>query len=250
MALPAGINATWLKTNYGGGLQFVDRAGVPLPTSMFDTQLCAAQEWVEIELAIVIGPRNVENDRYDVVPMSRPYFQQKVRYRPVRQATGARFRWGNNPQAQELPVQWLMVRQNRLIEIVNDLKTPIIPNNGILFGYSWPFFYWSQRAPGFLELDYTAGFDGVELPLPAGIANAIGLKAIMLCLVALSNSLFPPGTTNISRSQDGLSQSRGTTASSNSVLLGNMINEYQRQLDIQMATLRAQYGGSVKFKPV
>lgn len=242
MALPAGINATWLKTNYGGGLQFVDKAGVPLPTSMFDMQLCAAQEWVEIELGIVIGPRDVVNDRYDVIKLSPPYFQTPVRYRPVREATGARFRWGNNPQSQPIPVEWLMVRQKRLIEIVCDLRTPIQPVS-VLYAYNWPWpwIYNNQRAPGVLELDYTAGFDGVQLPVPPGIANAIGLKAIMLALVALSNSLFPPGTTNISRSQDGLSQSRGTTNSANKVLLGAMIDEYQRQLDMQMLTLRAEW---------
>jgi len=248
VTLPAGINANWLKQRFGAGLSFVDRNGIPFPDSVFDFQLCAAADWIEMELGVVIGPRSVVGERYNVTNITPPWFNTRpAKNRPVREVTGIRFRWGNNPQAQEIPYQWGMVRQNRLIEIVPDYYTPFVPNPNVVWLNTYALPWSNNMIPGFLEIDYEAGFDGVTLPVPPSLLNALGLKAIVLALVALGNQLFPPGTTNLSRSQDGLSQSRGTTQSANSVLFGAQIKLYQDLLAEQMVTLRGQFGGSVKF---
>ncbi len=247
MSLPAGIDANWLKTNYGGGVSFAYRDGTPIPASVFNTQLCAAADWIQMELGVRIGPVSVEAERYNVTILSSPWYQTRVKTRPIRSVTGARFRWGNNPYAQEIPTPWCMVRQNRLVEVVPDFYTPFVPSPNVVWLNTYALPQSNNMIPGFFELDYEAGFDGIELPVPPTLLNALGLKAIILALVFAGNQLFPPGTTNISRSQDGLSQSRGTTQSANSVLFGAQIKLYQDLLAEQMQTLRGQFGGSVKF---
>ncbi len=247
MTLPAGIDATWLKANYGLGINFVDRAGVPFPASFFNTQLCMAADWIEMELGVSIGPKTATADRYNVTNTSPAWYQTRVKKRPIRSVTAMNFRWGNSPNAQSIPLDWIMVRENRLVVIVPNAATPFTPNPGVVWLYGWALPMSNNMVPGVMEITYEYGFDGDELPVPPSLLNALGLKAIQLALVAAGYALFPPGTTNISRSQDGLSQSRGTTNSSNSVLLGAQIKLYQDMLDQQMVTLRAQYGGSVKL---
>ena len=250
MTLPAGIDANWLRANYGAGLSFVDRNGIPLPSTIFTTQLCMAADWIEMELGVRIGPVSVVGQRYNVTNTTPPWFQTRVTTRPIRSVTGARFRWGHNPYAQEIPVTWCLIRQNRLVEVIPDFYTPFVPSPNVVWLNTYALPQSNNMIPGFFELDYEAGFDGVELPVPPALLNALGLKAIILALVALGNQLFPPGTTNISRSQDGLSQSRGTTNSGQSVLFGAQIALYQSLLMEQMNTLRGQFGGSVKFMAI
>lgn len=238
MALPAGLDATWLKRRYLFGV--LQRwQGPPLPEDLFNNALCVAADLVARDIGIVIEPTPYTAERYDVDLTSAPYWQQKLRHRPVQAVTKWVFRWGTNESAYTVPVEWIYLRQEGFgqVEIIPSQVSP----QPQIFVWPWmPYatFTYANRWPAFVEVDYEAGFASID-NIPPILLDAIGLWAAIQALVEIGQAIAR-GYASQSIGRDGLSQGR-SFARGGSQLFADDIRTYTERFYKDMDILRGTY---------
>lgn len=238
--LPPGLNGNWLRKNYLFGIVLTDDAGRPYPEEMYTRQIAAAVRRLETKLGIAISPKVVVNDLYDVQLTSSPRFQFRLKTRPVRSITRWAFRsW--NGTLRDVDLSRVTIRSQIGGEVELDLRGPI---TGIWDGSRWlpgMVQYYKGSIQAAVAISYQAGFDGSTFELSADMADWIGMTAALLPLDTAGDLIAGAGIANKSVSQDGLSQSLGTTASATNAGYGARILSYAKRLPQTEEDLKAAY---------
>lgn len=238
MSLPAGLDSAWLKRRYLFGV--LQRwQGPPLPEDLFNGALCTAVDLVAKDIGIVIEPTPYTAERYDVDITSAPYWQIKLRHRPVQEVTSWIFRWGANQSAYTVPVEWIYLRQEGYGQ-VEIIPSQIAPSPQI---FVWPWmpystFSYSNRWPAFIQVDYQAGFASAD-DIPAIMLDAIGLWAAIQVLIEAGQAIAR-GYASQSIGRDGLSQGK-SFARGGSQIFADDIRSYEARFYKNMDVLRGQY---------
>lgn len=244
MTLPAGIDGNWLRGRYLATVPGLVRPnGTPLLSEQaYLDALEVGLEQVEADVSIVIGPVTITGERYDItVRASPPYYQTRLKSRPVRQVTGFRFRVGNTSPAQEVPLSWVLLRSSKGgdLDIVPDATNPL-PT--AIFTWFWPYMgNWgtTDRRPALVEVDYEAGFADAA-SIPGLVKDAIGLISSIRVLL-LAQIAMTQGFASKSVSQDGLSQSSGFIGGGN--IFDGVIAQYRQLYADRIRALTADYRG-------
>lgn len=239
MALPAGLDATWLKRRYLFGV-LQKWIGPPLPDDMLTGALCTAVDLVRRDLGIIIEPTPYEAERYDVDITSAPYWQMRLRHRPVQAVTSWIFRWGTNQSAYTIPEAWIYLRSSTYGQ-VEVIPSQVSPQPQI---FVWPWmpyatFTYANRWPAFVEIDYEAGFASID-DIPPLMLDAVGLWAAIQVMIEAGQAISR-GFSSQSIGRDGLSQGK-SFARGGSQIFGDDIRTYEQRYYKNMDVLRGDYG--------
>lgn len=245
-SLPAGVDSAWLKRRYLFAVQQYLRApgGGPFPEELYTGALCNAADMVALDLGIIVNPTPIawpdERSRYDMDLTSPPYWQVRVRARPIISVSEVLLRWGRNTQTFIFPIEWVHVRDWKAgqIDIIYDQTQPV-PQNLQWFWFPTYAYGMTTRLPAFYQITYEAGFASAE-DIPPLLLDAIGLWAAIQVLVEAGQALSR-GIASQSIGQDGLSQSR-SFARGGSQPFADDINTYRERYERNMVTLRGTYG--------
>lgn len=169
MALAEIVTQGWLEERYLYGINLTNDTGDPYPASLYRQALRSAIASIERELSVCLAaPKTVTGERHDHSSgRERSYFLTFVNHRPLRAVTRLSVQYGTY-EATALPPSWAVVRNDRMGEI------QIMPGPEGIQAAAFPLgvtgFGVAGYQPGFLSLDYTAGFE-VEGPGTATVAD-------------------------------------------------------------------------------
>lgn len=244
--LPPGLDGNWLRRNYLFGINLTNDQGRPYPEELYVNQIRAAVSLLETSLGIVIAPKTVTLDAYDVQLTHSPRFQLRLVHRPVRKITAWAFATTTGFRQLD-DLSQVRLRSKIAGEVEVRLHGPL---TGIWDGTRWasglgPFRHGAIQAG--IEVSYLAGFDGSEFAVDAAMKDWIGTTAATLPLDTAGDLIAGAGIASKSIGQDGLSQSLSTTASATNAGYGARILSYQKRLPAIEQSLRAKYRGVAGF---
>lgn len=248
--LPPPLEPNWLIENFLFGVSLTNDDDEDFPISMFENTLRSSVAGIGSALNQDLDGLKTYTERHDVTPTDRgSYFLKQLRHRPVRRILKTWIQYGAWPEV-ELPAEWVFIKNE------NSGRLEIIPGPGALTGaganipYMMGFLgsamereWKATRMPGWLKVQYEAGYDGDQYPIPYDILQAIGLRAAKPILITAGDLILGAGIANESFSMDGMSQSIGSTASAENNAYSAQIKENQKQYDEIMMDLRARMRG-------
>lgn len=213
-----------LKKRYLRGLEslFVDRDGTPWEDDWYWWWLSKGLERVEEAANVSVIPRKrVEFHDY-IVDDYKQFAYLELWYPPVHSVTKVQAIYpisGQTPGLSTLesqldddvifdfPLEW--------VRLYPGGKMHLVPTQGtlsqVMLGRGGAYLPLIYQTLGYLpqlwRVEYIGGFSNKGVPLI--VADAIYKAAAIECLTVLSDTLRPPGATNISTSIEGISRSYG-----------------------------------------
>ena len=212
------INPDMLINNYLTGLEdlFVDKEGIPWPNSWWWWRLSKGVERVEEGANITLMPRKrVEFHDYKQTDYIQ-FAYIELWHAPVLsvEKVSAVYPVTGPPISQtgiddrgviiDFPIEWVRLYPGGKLHIVPTAGTlsQVLLGKG---GSYLPLIYnHLSYLPQLWKIEYTAGFQNLYVPFI--IADAVFKAAAIEALTVLSDSIRPPGTTNMEVSFDGLSR--------------------------------------------
>ena len=242
----AGLDANWLKRAFLAGIDVTDDYGNEYPDELWEVTINAALEMMQIELGTSLCEVKSYDERYDVTfgDWGRAY-QTQLNHGYVRSITSVEFKVADVSTI-KIPLSWVYVRDvdQSIIEIIPGLQAPQFINfTGAYGGFYLNGRHFDARTPAYLRVQYTAGFEEPDYPMPALAKMAIGWIASGLPLDTAGDLIAGAGIASFSVSMDGLSQSIGTTSSATNSGYGARILSYMKQLDRYLPVLKRQFRG-------
>lgn len=253
MAAPllAPLSPEWLKANYLEGVSTTDDDNEDFAQSQLLTALRSAVAGVATKLNVCLAGVKTFTERHDVLPTDRgSYYIKQLRQRPVRTITRAWLQFGVW-DANEISTDRITIKNEKTGRL------EIVPGPGSIAGIGislplgvnamrQPWDWTTTRLPGYLKVEYTAGFtdeDG-DYPIPDDILHVIGLRAARPILITAGDLIIGAGIANESLSMDGISESIGSTSSATNNGYGARVKENKEEYDDCMSDLLAAYRGA------
>lgn len=224
------IDAAWLKERYLFGVPLTDDRGNTIPDTTLDYYLRRAVRELESHLEIHIERQEAVEERKDFrVDEWRQWSFLQLRRRPVRAVKSVDVMFGDT-RVFNVPAEWIRIAPpaNRYgqIQLFPTLGTfasvPALDQAYVLA----PILLSNRYAPQVFKVVYDTGMDELDEDL----TDAIGMIATVAVLTVLGESVFGAGVASVSIGMDGLSQSIGTTRSSENTTYGARIATYKREL--------------------
>lgn len=232
------------------GIPFEDPDGKPFPDDMFQFYLDSAIAWAEQSLNIAIQPRTIEETHDFIQSDYVNWGYVRLHKKPVIKVETMALYYGDRPML-EIPESWLKVDEIagaiQLFPTAGATGGIIIDRSGAMV---LPLMSGSQYVPQMWRVTYSAGMtepDDVQAPkrsdIHANLKEVIYKKAAIGVLGVYGELIIGSGIANQSISLDGVSQSIGTTQSAMYGGASARIQQLQEDIDTNMPTLRAFYGG-------
>ena len=243
--VPGVLSVQQLKDQYLTGLEMVYPDGTPFPDSFFGSAIKRALAEFERQTQLTVLPTVVTGELHDLWQVARPYAPQRLQSRrvPLQSVQALRLQLPYFCDSQPLPSRWLRITGNSgriTIFPIGAWLTPLIQQAGIWRrGMGW-----DDVVPNGWALDYVAGFPAGQVP--ADILDAVGKMASMEPLRIAGDLFAGAGYISQSLGIDGLSQSTGTTKTSQGGAYQGRISAYQQDLADPtrgLAALRLAYRG-------
>lgn len=250
------LTVDWLKAAYLFGQDLTDDDGHPMPDEVWEICLEAAKEWIKTELAIEF-PKRTRTQRHDFTRANLEAWSFiSLDHRPVRSVVEVKLQYGDFPIF-TVPVTWILQEDDgNQLQIIPAGGVPAVaPLEALSFMSYW--MATSHRdVPGLYLITYTAGYDlpladddpDVEVPpdyspIPGDILDVIGMRASLHSLNIIGDLVAGRAVANFSVAIQGLSVSKGTTASATNAGLGARIIQYRKQIKESLSRIRMRYQG-------
>lgn len=197
------IDARFVKENYLWGMEILNSQGEPLPNTILENIIAAAQDRVERTLNIVIEPREfIEfHDYYACDYVNWVYID--LYHRPVIEVKKVELVFGDQSVVTIDP-SWIKVSEGKgqmqLFPVWGKMGAMIITGSGIWLPIL--FRQW-QYAPKLWRITYTAGFTEV----PSSLKEIIAKEACITLAEMFIDLVVGPSVGSQSIAVDGVSQS-------------------------------------------
>ena len=250
------LTVDWLKATYLFGCDLTDDDGHAMPDEVWELCLEAAKQWIKTELAVEF-PKTTRVQRYDFTRSNlEAWGFISLDHRPVRSVTEVRMQYGTFPIF-TVPETWILEEDDgNQLQIIPAGGVPAVaPFEALAF-----MSYWMATAhrdvPGLYQITYEAGYDlpladddpEVELPddyqpIPGDILDVIGMRASLHPLNIIGDLVAGRAVANFSVALQGLSFSKGTTATATNAGYGARIIQYRKQIKESLSRIRMRYQG-------
>jgi hypothetical protein len=230
-----------LKMYYLFGIDMSGPDGTPFPEELYMHYLEASMEEMEGMLNIQIRPKTFIDEQHDYFASDYTNWGfLQLWKRPVSKVSSLKLSYGN-AQGFTIPTEWIKLDkrmgQINLFPTAGTAGGLIIGNNGLMIGLSS---YW-QYAPMAWKVSYEAGFDVI----PSDLKNVIYEKATIGVMSVWGDLIIGAGIASQSIGLDGLSQSVSTTQSAMFSGASGRIEQYRKDLQLQIPMLQKKYGNSL-----
>ncbi len=244
-----------IKSDYCFGLSLADQDGNVMPDSVVDRYIGATVMRFERDLHIDIGTKvikcnaekrgldnyDIDEDAYDFwADEYRQWGYIQLRRRPVVSVENVELYYPTGQRILKYDDSWIMLNRKaghmRIVPSAGTTTTVLLGTSSYL-----PLMNGSMlqsNVPGLFRIDYTSGMTTV----PEDMADAIA-KAASCSVLAIAGDAKVDGIASQSISQDGLSESRSTTASQSSTLYGARIKQYTEEVEAYIKSAKSYYRG-------
>jgi hypothetical protein len=237
------ITAEFVRNTFLFGVNLKDDDGNEMPDALIEFYIKSATRYVERELSIILGTKEIVNEAHDYYYDDYTAFGHvKLLHYPVQRVKKYAIQFPLSNEGLEFDPRWFKV------DSVGG-QVNLIPTEGtfsaILLGQGGSFLplLYSGRdyIPYIISIDYTAGFEDGEVP--EDILEVIAMKAALGPLNIAGDLIAGAGIANQSISLDGLSQTVGTTSSATNAGYGARIIQYEKQIKTLLSTIRSNLKG-------
>lgn len=242
------ISASELKALFFSNIPLVNPDGTPISDDTLNFWIESAQKEVESALDLKLNKQAYNETREYVFDDWIGWGFIPTTYPAVKGLSVKGFL--NTTLQVDYPQTWLSTKYSSDKELFNR-NMSLVPVQGsvnslsgsnVTFQGIVPYmgYFGSKTIPNYWNFIYLTGFDKV----PQDLMKAVTLKAAINVLpLASQNVTGRPGIASQSIGVDGLSQSVTTTASAQKLAFGNLIDQWQKELDNTMKLCDRRYCG-------